>query len=208
MQQRSALLAGVFGINLLALAACGAAPAPSSHLSEAVQALRADDASALTAARSAANAALMDALARGTPGRCGGEVLDVGLAAMDTAGATALDEPRVMGLSEEARFVFAANRVGMGPPPLANAPPALRRYDNCTGEDLRRAAAADQDKARETRQAGSAFTRELTAWRAALKKKHGKDFDSEMYAAVEELSGRDIHVSWPVDIARVQASVG
>ncbi|HYE42454.1 MAG TPA: hypothetical protein VEA15_03595 [Caulobacteraceae bacterium] len=209
MQPRSVVLAGVFGINLLALGACGAAPAPSSHLSEAVAALRAGDAEAFSTARSGAELALNRVLGGGSPGQfCGPEVLEVGLAAMDRAGTLALDEAAVLEMGEEARFVFAANRVGRGPPPLAEPPPALRRYDRCTGEDLRRAAAADPARAKETRAAGAAFTRELSAWRAALKKEHGEDFDHAMHEAAASLQEKGLYVRWPVEIARVQASAG
>lgn len=209
MQPRSVVLAGVFGINLVALAACGAAPAPSSHLSEAVAALRAGDAEAFSTARSGAELALNRVLGGGAPGQyCGAEVLEVGLAAMDRAGTAALDEPAVLEMGEEERFVFAANRVGRGPPPLAEPPPSLRRYDRCTGEDLRRAAAADPARAKETRAAGAAFTRELTAWRSDLKKQHGDEFEGAMEAAARSLQDKGYYVSWPADIARVQASVG
>ncbi len=190
-----------------AVGACGAqASGPPSPLVDAVGAYKAGSWEEMAAAREQANAALDDILAA-TPADnpCSGDILRVGLRAMEAAGMEALDARSVMSMSEEARFVFVANQIGRGP--RAEPDPRLRVFDNCTRQDFNRVAVRDIAGARAARDAVAASTRALTAWRDELKAEHGDEFEPRMRAASRTLRQNGYgEMRWPAEIVEVAAA--
>lgn len=193
-------------VTAAALVGCGAqAPEPPSRLAEAVAAYKAGNWDDLAAAREGADAALDEILAAApADDPCSGDILRVGLLAMEAAGMQALDARSVMSMSEEARFVFVANQVGQGP--RAEPDPRLRAFDACTSQDFNRVAVRDLAGARAARNAVARPARALLAWQDDLKAEHGEEFEPRMRAASRTLRQNGFEVSWPARIAEVAAA--
>lgn len=182
---------------------------PQTPLSHAIDALRAGDQGALTAARQEADEALKTAVQTDTD-MCmlGGEDIRK---YSEAARVAKLDDSHLLKLPEEDRLLYALKIAGPSPkitddPRLTNSPLYRAMSDWNAMQDCKQVPdarvkldAASIAAAQASENTEVARSDALKDWMADLRQRHGADFENRMQSAASHLGDAGYSAPWPAE---------